>query len=150
MLRAARAVRAVDKAFPNVEFKNWGRCQRLLPHAHACASLVEKWGYAFPEAAKLLNRAAFYLHERALFATAEPLYSRALAIREKLLGPEHLDVASSLNNLAGLCATHGRYAEAERLYKLRTELYEGRHTVSSGREGPIAGRQRFEDQVIRW
>ena len=36
------------------------------------------------------------------YAKAEPLYQRSLAIREKALGPEHPDVATSLNNLAGL------------------------------------------------
>ena len=33
---------------------------------------------------------------------AEPLYKRALAIREETLGPRHPDVAGSLNSLAGL------------------------------------------------
>ena len=33
-------------------------------------------------------------------ADAEPHYRRALDIRQKVLGPDHLDVASSLNNLA--------------------------------------------------
>ena len=33
---------------------------------------------------------------------AEPLYQRALAIKEKALGPNHPDVATSLNNLAEL------------------------------------------------
>lgn len=32
--------------------------------------------------------------------TAEPLHRRALEIRERWLGPEHNDVAFSLNNLA--------------------------------------------------
>ena len=32
------------------------------------------------------------------YAEAEPLYQRALAIREKALGPEHPDTAASLNN----------------------------------------------------
>ena len=51
------------------------------------------------------------------YAEAEPLYKRALAIGEKALGPDHPDVAQSLNNLAS-CTTHqGRYAEAEPLYK---------------------------------
>ena len=36
------------------------------------------------------------------YAEAEPLYKRALAIREKTLGREHPDVAQSLNYLAGL------------------------------------------------
>ena len=46
---------------------------------------------------------------------AEPLYERALAIREEVLGAEHPAVATSLNNLAGLYQKQGRYAEAEPL-----------------------------------
>ena len=38
------------------------------------------------------------------YADAEPLYKRALAIREKALGPDHPDVATSLNNLASFTA----------------------------------------------
>ena len=38
-------------------------------------------------------------------------------IREKALGPEHPDVAKSLNNLALLYQAQGRYAEAEPLHK---------------------------------
>ncbi len=38
---------------------------------------------------------------------AEPLYRRALAIREKALGPQHPDTATSINNLAGLLASQG-------------------------------------------
>ena len=33
---------------------------------------------------------------------AEPLYERSQAIREKILGPEHPNVAQSLNNRAEL------------------------------------------------
>lgn len=35
-------------------------------------------------------------------AEAVPLYRQSLGIREKTLGPEHPDVAESLNNLAGV------------------------------------------------
>jgi hypothetical protein len=45
------------------------------------------------------------------------LYKRSLAIREKVLGPEHPNVASSLNNLADLCRAQGRHADAEFFYK---------------------------------
>jgi len=45
------------------------------------------------------------------YAEAEPLYKRSLAIREKALGPDHPDVAQSLNNLAVLYNTQGRYTE---------------------------------------
>jgi tetratricopeptide (TPR) repeat protein len=40
-----------------------------------------------------------------------------MAIREKVLGPNHPDVAQSLNNLASLLYTKGDYAGAEPLYR---------------------------------
>ncbi|CAN0422393.1 unnamed protein product, partial [Ectocarpus sp. 13 AM-2016] len=47
---------------------------------------------------------------------AEPLYIRAIAIREKALGPDHPDVASCLKNLADPLQSQGKYDEAEPLY----------------------------------
>ena len=51
------------------------------------------------------------------YAEARPLLEGALAIREKELGPEHLDVARSLNNLARLLFEIGDYAGARLLYE---------------------------------
>jgi len=45
------------------------------------------------------------------------LLRRSLAIREKMLGPNHPEVGNALNNLAGFYSTVGRYAEAEPLAK---------------------------------
>jgi hypothetical protein len=50
------------------------------------------------------------------YAEAEPLYSRELAIREKALGSEHPDVARTLNNLAGLYAKQGKYADGRQTF----------------------------------
>jgi tetratricopeptide (TPR) repeat protein len=50
------------------------------------------------------------------YTKAEPLYVRALDIREKALGPNHPLVATSLNNLALLYKAQGAYAKAEPLY----------------------------------
>ena len=58
------------------------------------------------------------------YAEAEPLYRRSLEIREKQLGPDHPDVATSLNNLADLYRAMGRYAEAEPLYRRSLEVRE--------------------------
>ena len=55
--------------------------------------------------------------EEGRYADSDPLYKRALAIREKALGPDHPDVAQSLNNLADLYRAQGRHADAEPLYK---------------------------------
>ena len=42
---------------------------------------------------------------------------RSLAIFERVLGPDHPDVAQALNNLAELYRAQGRYADAEPFYK---------------------------------
>ena len=51
------------------------------------------------------------------YAKAEPLLQEALRIRQKVLGPEHPDTATSLNNLAALYQAMGEYAKAEPLYQ---------------------------------
>ena len=58
------------------------------------------------------------------YAEAEPLYQRSLAIREKALGKDHPDVATSLNNLAALYHNQGKYAEAEPLYQRSLAIWE--------------------------
>jgi hypothetical protein len=56
---------------------------------------------------------------------------RALAIREKAMGPEHPDVAQSLNNLAGLYQAQGQYAKAEPLHQralaIREKVFGSEH-----------------------
>ena len=47
---------------------------------------------------------------------AEPLLERSLKIYESLRGPDHADVATALNNLAGLYRLMGNYRRAEPLY----------------------------------
>ncbi|HKE95707.1 MAG TPA: serine/threonine-protein kinase, partial [Povalibacter sp.] len=50
-----------------------------------------------------------------LLSESEPLLERALAIRTALLGPEHSDVAASLNSLAQLRIEQGTYDQAQTL-----------------------------------
>jgi nucleoside phosphorylase/tetratricopeptide (TPR) repeat protein len=116
---AERVVRAVNDVFPQdpQNTADWPQCLRYLDQAQVCYSLIEHYGFAFIEGASLLNRAGLYLDNHALYAVAEPLYQRALAITEEQLGPEHSDTAQSLNNLATLYESQGKYAEAEPLYR---------------------------------
>ena len=55
---------------------------------------------------------------------AEPLYQRALAIYKKVLGSQHPDTATSLNNLAALYDDMGSYDKAEPLYQRALAIYE--------------------------
>jgi flagellin-specific chaperone FliS len=54
------------------------------------------------EEAKQLNDQAVQLLQQGQYAEAVPSAQKALNIREKALGPDHPDVAQSLNNLEAL------------------------------------------------
>ena len=112
----ARVVRAVEQLFPPVSVETWELCERYLPQALAGNEWITHHHIHLPQGASLLHRAGWYLHDRARYAEAEPLYVRALAIYEQELGGEHPDTATTLNNLAGLYRSQGKYAEAEPLY----------------------------------
>jgi tetratricopeptide (TPR) repeat protein/DNA-binding XRE family transcriptional regulator len=129
---AEGVVRLLNRVFPQqVEYTNWERCQWLLPHALRCAKLIEEWHCTFPEAARLLHGTGYYLWERGAYAQALPLYQRALDLREHTLGPDHPDVAGSLNSLAALYYVLGRYEEAlplfERALAIRERVLESPH-----------------------
>jgi tetratricopeptide (TPR) repeat protein len=69
-----------------------------------------------PDLAASINNLANLYHDQGIYAEAEPLYVRSLAISEEQLGANHPDTATSMNNLAGLYESTGRYAESETLY----------------------------------
>ncbi|MEN8444671.1 MAG: tetratricopeptide repeat protein, partial [Cyanobacteria bacterium J06555_13] len=116
-LWAERTIEAVTQAFPNAKYGNWPDCDRLLTHAKVAIQLATAHQIESETTALLLARTGYYLVERAQYSEAEPLYQDTLAMRKRLLGNEHPDVAQSLNNLAGLYKNQGRYSEAESLYK---------------------------------
>ncbi len=64
-------------------------------------------------------------------------HEKALAEREKKLGPEHTDVAISLNNLGGILYAQGKYAEALGYFDRTEDIFAKRlgashpHTLST-------------------
>jgi len=121
---AERAVRVVNSLFPSGEPETWHLCERYLLTVQTCADLIAAWNMMFPEATNMLNQAGVYLVKRAQYEQAEPLFQRALAIREQVLGANHPDTAQSLNNLAYLYRAQGQYEQAEPLYKRALAIYE--------------------------
>jgi tetratricopeptide (TPR) repeat protein len=106
--------------------KTWPRARRLDAVALALVrNDSEPLNAAEWPASVLLNRLATY--QRAVLAayvSARLLYERALAIREKALGPDHPDTAASLINLAGLLYDQGELAAARPLYERAVEIWE--------------------------
>lgn len=86
----------------------------LLCMALATSSIAQQ---APADEAAALNRQAVQFYVQGRYAEAEPLFKRSLAIRERALGPEHPEFATSLNNLGEVYREQGRFAEAEPLYR---------------------------------
>jgi CHAT domain-containing protein len=70
------------------------------------------------------------------YKAAEPFLVKSLTIRQRLLGANHPDTANSLNNLAGLYYSMGRYGEAEPLYK---QVLAAREQSLSPNTGALVG-----------
>jgi CHAT domain-containing protein/Flp pilus assembly protein TadD len=100
-----------------------GVCVDILPAAAQETEITTPDRQGVDEADRL-NQQAVQFYRQGRYADAEPLFKRALAIREKALGPDHPDIATSLNNLAGLYRQQGRYADAEPLFKRSLAIYE--------------------------
>jgi tetratricopeptide (TPR) repeat protein len=64
-----------------------------------------------------LDRRARELRSRGEYDRAVAVAKEAIRLAEKEAGPDHPDVARSLNRLAGLYGVQGRYVEAQPLYE---------------------------------
>lgn len=106
------------------EHSTWLQCERLLPHALLATQYIETDHTIIEEAGRLRHKTASYLGEHTCYAEAEPLFQLALQTWEQHLGPEHLDMTTSLNNLATLYYRQGKYAEAESLFQRALHIRE--------------------------
>ena len=135
---AERVVCAVNDVFPHnpkKEVDTWPQCQRYLEQAQACDTLAQQYQILLPEAAELLDRTGAYLSECALYKLAEPLFQRAVWIREQQEDPESLPMAELLYNLALLYSRQGKYAEAKPLHQRALHIRE----QQVGPEDPLVG-----------
>ena len=73
-----------------------------------------------------LNNLATLYQAQDHHAEAEPLHQRALAIREKTLGPEHPLVAQSLENYAAVLRKTGRDKRAA-MMEARAKTIRAKH-----------------------
>ena len=134
---AEGVVGALVRSYPGPEVDSWPLCERLEPHWVAIAMIINQLKLASEAAGLLLNQAGFYIHARGRYRETTPLYERALAILEHVLGAQHPSVATSLNNLAMLHHAQGDYAKAapllERALAIREQVLGAQHAdVATG------------------
>lgn len=81
-------------------------------------------GEASTSYARALGWEAFLTQVLGRIQDAGPLFEKSLEIYQKLLPPDHPDVATSINNLAFYYQTVDRLEDSERLYKRALNLRE--------------------------
>ncbi|KND91708.1 Kinesin light chain 1 [Tolypocladium ophioglossoides CBS 100239] len=106
--------------FPHPDHGNRGMCMRYLPHAR---QYLEYATDAEDEEARLnlLSKAANSLDMLGQYQEAEQIFRQELKLSESVLGKEHPDTLTSMNNLAD---SQGKYDEAEQMNRQTLRLME--------------------------
>jgi len=71
-----------------------------------------------------LDREAHELADHGKFSEAAPIAAKALNLREQIFGPQHPEVAKSLNNLGDLYRLSGDFAKARPLLERAMAMFE--------------------------
>ncbi|NVO13561.1 MAG: CHAT domain-containing protein [Rhodoplanes sp.] len=93
-----------------------GKYAEAIPLAEAMLASLEK-GPPTKDLAGATNNLAQLYGAVGRDAEAEPLFKRAIAIMEKAVGLDSVEIAPELNNLAALYQRQQRYADAEPLFR---------------------------------
>jgi CHAT domain-containing protein/Tfp pilus assembly protein PilF len=92
-----------------------GNCQSALPVAEKAADLLRTQNTMTADLGMALVVQALCLKKLSRVTDAERLYREAIALYEKVQGPNGVDLAVAIDNLASLYMENGRLDEAEKL-----------------------------------
>ena len=120
---------ALARVYPDEVYRDsntWPRARRLGPLALA---MVGDSDAAIPKnaeqaAANLLSGLGSYMFALAEYGGARLLLERALAIRERVLGSEHIEALRSLSNLGSVIQAQGDLAGARRFKERALLIHE--------------------------
>jgi tetratricopeptide (TPR) repeat protein len=113
------AVMSVGCMVPHESEREYaGIQQRLLPHANYLISREkDHWQNDTIDMGNALNMIGNLYLDRGKPKEAEEMYQRALADREKALGPDHPSTLDTVHNLGVLYVNQGKLIEAEEMHQ---------------------------------
>jgi tetratricopeptide (TPR) repeat protein len=113
----AAAIRLLRDGFPDDadSTEHWPLCGRLVAHVRFAEQMASARRIEPQALSWLLQRASIYLRARGELGMSRLLCERALAIREEVLGPEHVETAESVYEMGWLLAQQGELPPAKLL-----------------------------------
>jgi tetratricopeptide (TPR) repeat protein len=114
---ASQAILGISEHFPYYTYENSEVCSYYIPHVysvlnHEAVDSMEV-NLARPQ---VIHRLAAYCLYQGQWLESEQFVSEALTLRTTILGSDHPDTLSSMNNLASTYWNQGRWDEAEKLH----------------------------------
>jgi tetratricopeptide (TPR) repeat protein len=150
-----RLIQRLLTIFPTEGYSDpqcWPLCRQLTPHLLAARQAAEP-DETLAVVADLLGRLASYFDGRAAYSQAASLLREALAIREKVLGPEHPNTATSLNQLAMLLQSQGELSTAgplfERALAIREKVLGPEHPATADSFNDLAALLWYKGDLAR-
>jgi tetratricopeptide (TPR) repeat protein len=111
----AKALERLEEVFPDIGHINRSMWRTYLPHArHALESRLDV-DIVF-EKTGLLWKFGMCVYNDGRYDEAEKAFTQVIETRRRVLGVEHLDMLTSMNNLASTYRNQGRWKEAEELF----------------------------------
>jgi tetratricopeptide (TPR) repeat protein len=112
-----RATRSVAKTLLAPEFTKWPDFNLILPHVFLCTEYIQMHDWIEDWDARLLHMTSRIFYSYSNYSTALQLCQKAMEIRERVLEPEHPDLASNLGDLAAIYSKLAKYNEALPLHE---------------------------------
>jgi tetratricopeptide (TPR) repeat protein len=116
------AIRILNKAFPEVYFKSWPACNRLLPHALSVLNQNEEMNLNVGEITNLVNNVGHYLLERNQLDEAEKWLRKGLEVEKEMGREKHHNCATIMDKIAAIKYMKNEYDEVERLFLESIEI----------------------------
>jgi tetratricopeptide (TPR) repeat protein len=114
----------LNSVFPSGYFDTWSDCERYLPQAQHCATLIEQYQLTSQDATQLLQRLGSYCYRRGYYHEAKLYLTQSLRLYEEQSDGDAANVAQVLNSLGLLAHRQALYLEAETHHQRALELRE--------------------------
>src|SRR5579859_4320469 len=115
----------VGSQFPwGGDLQNFGVCLKYMSQAKICIEKYPELETYSNELVQLAGSLASFFHSNGEYETACTAYERALRIYEKAFGVDHINTATTINNLGLTFHRQGKHDKAISHYKRVLRIYE--------------------------